>query len=392
MSKFEKHIIFVLMLLLSSTLIKAQIPFNDPAWIRQDAAHGTDEFNSSINSSYWYNRIPWNWNGTYSIPNGSAELNYPANIIWNTGDTTLKIKADSIQPSSYWVHVAPSDFDTIPANGVDYVYTGGTLWRKQVNDTDIYKFGYIEILAKYPTENWPLWPAFWLYGQGDCNDMIYINDYYNEIDIAENWATITAASDSTGTNVHLSNPGSCTDDFTNSKDINAGFILSSAFHKYSCEWGPDRINWYIDDALVRSIYDPTGAIVPQFRMTVILNFAIAADFTYLPSNWNLFTHHPKEPTNWPQYFEIAYLRYYKLNTDCFTDVTLSSTTYDRKVKKTITTNASSSLNFNPSSPSASYTLRATDAVTIDAPTGSNSVTINPSSTGYFAIQVMDCPN
>ncbi len=65
---------------------------------------------------------------------------------------------------------------------------------------------------------------------------------------------------------------------------------------------------------------------------------------------------------------------------------------DRKVKKTITTSASSTLNFNPSSPSASYTLRATDAVTIAAPTGSNSVTINPSSTGYFAIQTMECPN
>jgi beta-glucanase (GH16 family) len=391
MSKFEKHIILVLMLLLSSTLIKAQIPFNDPAWIRQDAAHGTDEFNTAIDNSMWYKCYPWNC-GTYSIFDG-AELNYPANVIWNTGDTTVTIKADTIQPSITWVRVTPSGNNLIPANGVDYAYTGGVLWRKQVNDTDIYKFGYIEILAKYPSGVWPLWPAFWLYGQGDCDDMIYINDYYDEIDIAENWPSVTADGYKVGTNAWFSNPGSCNRDFNIGGEENStGFLVSSGFHKYACEWGPDRIIWYVDDAPVRFLYDPTGATVATYRMTLILGMGLAKDLAYLPSNWTAVSNTPQEPTNWPQYYEIAYLRYYKLNLDCSTDLTLSSTSYDRKVKKTITTSASSTLNFNPSSPSASYTLRATDAVTINAPTGSNSVTINPSSTGYFAIQVMDCPN
>lgn len=393
MSKYEiLSKIICMFLLISSITLKAQIPANDPAWIRQDADHGTDEFNTSgVVSSKWYKCYPWNC-GTYSITSG-AEVNLAANIIWNTGDTTVKILADTL---TTWVHIAPSDFDTIPANGVDYAYSGGILWRKQYDfgsgPVDIYKNGYVEILAKYPTGVYPIWPAFWLFGQGDCTDGTYLNDYKIEIDIAENWPKVTVAGDSIGTNVHLSDWASC--DYIgsdNMKEIGTGFTLSSDFHKYACEWGPDRIIWYVDDAVVRSIYDPAGTTVPQHAMSVLFNMSLATDVTYLPANWNAFEHHPKEPTNWPQYFEIAYLRYYKLDLDCSTDLTLSSTSYDRKVKKTITTSASSTLNFNPSSPSASYTLRGTDAVTIAAPTGGNSVTINPSSTGYFAIQTMECP-
>ena len=177
------------------------------------------------------------------------------------------------------------------------------------------------------------------------------------------------------------------------QEIGTGFTLSSGFHKYACEWGPDRIIWYVDDAAVRTIFDPTGASVPQYAMTVILGMGLANDLTYLPSDWTAVTSEPKEPTIWPQEYEIAYLRYYKLNLDCSNDFTLCApTNYDREVKRTITTNSSCTINFNPSTPAASYTLRATDAVTIDAPTGSNSVTINPTSIGYFAIQTMECPD
>ncbi len=65
--------------------------------------------------------------------------------------------------------------------------------------------------------------------------------------------------------------------------------------------------------------------------------------------------------------------------------------YNRKVKQTITTNSACSPDYSPTTTAGSYTLRATESITIAAPTGSNSVTINPTVSGYFAIQTMDCP-
>ncbi len=404
MSKFEKHTIFILMLLFANlALVKAQLPLNDPAWLLQTEAEGSEDFNQALDTnSRWYPRFPWMTN--YSQLS-SADITRNTNLLRGAGDTTLIIKADSLAEGD-WVFVdpAPDGFAQHPHEGIHVCYTGGIIWRKQIWNgsawVDPYDFGYIEISAKYPSGYWPLWPAFWMFGQISCGSPMPPIVYDNEIDITENWSTVSANGQQTGTNIHMGN-GECDATIHGAVEINTGFTLSSGFHKYACEWAPDRIIWYIDDAEVRTLYDPTGVSIPQYPMTVILNFAIAANDAWLPDDWNgddVTPHGNETPTGWslnsygqPQNFEIAYLKYYKLEPDCSADLTLSSTSYDRKVKKTIKTSASSTLNFNPSSPSASYTLRATDAVTIDTPTGSNSVTINPSSTGYFAIQVLDCP-
>jgi len=156
------------------------------------------------------------------------------------------------------------------------------------------------------------------------------------------------------------------------------------------EWTPDRIIWYIDDLPVRTVYDGTGAAIPQYAMAVILNFAIDPYQACLPANWNtplVMPHQNKLPTLFPQYFEIDYLRYYKLNTDCNTNLTICVPgNYDRKVKKTIITNNTCTPTYNPSTVAASYTLRATDYVTLDVGTD-----INPTGTGYFAVDVIACP-
>ena len=61
--------------------------------------------------------------------------------------------------------------------------------------------------------------------------------------------------------------------------------------------------------------------------------------------------------------------------------------YLRKVQKDITVGGvGCTPNFNPSTSGASYTLRATDFVLLDEGT-----IIDPTGTGYFAIDIISCP-
>ncbi len=376
------YTILLIAMLVSIKNTKAQIPVNDPGWNLQPGgtSGGTEEFNSSLDfTTKWIPQYPW---GDYV---GGAEIEKLANLIQTTG-TTLKIKADTLVPS---VKRYNATFHTGTPDSVTIVYQGGLIQSRSVSGNEVYKFGYLEISAKYPGNNiYPLWPAFWLWSSSGCSSSPL---FYNEIDICENGADESSEGHTMGTNVHWSNVGSCNLDNDSHLSISGLPQLSSAFHKYAIEWAPDRIIWYFDDAPVRTIYDATGANIPQHAMAVVLNFAISQYYAYLPSDWNsalITPHGNKLPTSFPQYFEIDYLRYYKLNTDCNTDLTLCTPSTDyssRAVKRTITIGGSCSPTFNPTTTGGSYTLRATNYVILDAGT-----TINPTGTGYFAIETMPC--
>ena len=380
------------LILLAETLlfcirtINAQIPINDPGWILQPVgtSGGSEEFNSPsldfVNK--WHNQYPW---GDYS---GGAEIVYPANLI-STG-TSLKIKSDTLIPSVY-PRYNPR-FNTDPSGNVTIAYQGGTLQSRKLGGNDVYKFGYVEIEAKYSTGYWSLWPAFWLWSQ-ECSPI-----FYDEIDICENGAPDTYDGHNMGTNVHIYSSGSCPDfPITNNGLSITGLpLLSTTWHKYAVEWAPDRIIWYFDDVPVRTLYDPTGVAIPQHAMAVILNFAVDPYWAYLPADFNNTTYFPNYPnhgdhgpTSFPQYFEINYLHYYKLNTDCGTALTICTPATDyssRAVKQSITTGGSCSPTFNPSTPSSSYSLRATNYILLDVGT-----TIAPTGTGYIAVETMACP-
>lgn len=53
--------------------------------------------------------------------------------------------------------------------------------------------------------------------------------------------------------------------------IDLGFDASVEFHRYAIEWFPDRIRWFVDDALVheRGSWDPTP--IPHLPMTIHAN-------------------------------------------------------------------------------------------------------------------------
>lgn len=364
-------LVLVLFLLVNLKEMKSQIPSNDPAWILQ--TNFSEEFNSTLDTiNKWRPRYTWG-----NINNG-AEYNYPSNLI-QTG-TTLKIKVDTLTSG---VYVTPSIWANPPSAGVTYAYQGGILSSMQTAGVERYKYGYIEGYAKMSTSYWPYWGGFWLFGCGSG---------YNEIDFFEPNSVDCFNGTQYGTNVHLG-PSICQATSMNYQHITNIPLMSAAFHKYAIEWAPDRLDFYFDDVVVRSIYDPTGTTIPQNPMMLIINLAIDPYFSFLPSNWNnpvYFPNYPlhgnQSPTQWPQYFEIDYLRYYKLNVDCNNNLNICTPSSDynnRPVVKTIVAGGTCSPTFNTSD---AYTLRATDYILLDA--GS---TINDNGSGYFAAITMQCP-
>ena len=272
---------------------------------------------------------------------------------------------------------------------VSYAYQGGA-----IGSDSTYRFGYIEIRAKFPTGYYSLWPAFWLQNSR-CDG----SPFYNEIDIAEGSAddNYSGSYMGTGYNSELD----CSGQSNPSHAIQIPFSIAG-WHKYALEWNESRLTWYFDDVAVRTYYDGTGVSIPQRHLTLYLDFAVYPWNAWNPKsfspgyNWTYGEGNESSPTSYPQYFKIDYVRDYKLtksNSGCTTVATnlCSLSSYYRKVYKSITTDNTCSPNINPSTWNSSYTLRATDYVLLDVPSGSNSITINPTGTGYFAIDVVPCP-
>ena len=256
--KKTKHLIQfgVLALILYFMLIpnsKAQLPYNDAAWIKNTSL--SDEFTTLDTTSKW-----WTIKGV----GGGAE--YDSSSCLHLKGDTLEIKVDTIKPSSSWVLVKPSDWNTDSSLGVHYAYKGGGINSQSY----AYKYGYLEINAKYPVGYYSLWNCFWLYNHS-CSSP----EYYNEIDIAEE-AGLDSYNGNVGTNIVLNNPGECSN-YGNQQTIDLN--LSSAFHKYAVEWAPDRVIWYVDNIPVRSVYDATGNSIPNIPCKL-----------YLPLEFTLGTH------------------------------------------------------------------------------------------------------
>jgi hypothetical protein len=368
-----KVALLIFLMSLSIQNIQAQIPVNDPSWVKQTSK--CEEFNAPVDSvSKWYKGWP------YLDYHGSAEIVLSSNLIFASGDTTIKIQADTLIRNPI-VQRSNRNGDSVNPYTVDIVYQGGAMQTRPVSGVDQYKFGYVEISAKFPTGYYSLWPAFWMWS-ASCD-----SSYYNEIDIAENYPGVSYPGTGMGTNIWI-NPDTCEPAHDNGRDVFGLPLLSSAFHKFAVQWGPDRVIWYFDDQPVRSFYDADGDSIPQHAMAVILNFAVSHYYSWLPNNWINFSHLNSLPTNYPRRFEIDYLRYYKLSPDCNANSTICIpiNDYDRKVKQWIKTGGTCSPIFNPTTTNASYTLRATDYIILDAGT-----TIDPTSAGFFAAEILECP-
>jgi beta-glucanase (GH16 family) len=365
-----------LFILIMCNAAKAQLPFGDPAWILQTGL--SDEFDTLS-----LNRTKWNTNywGSSLLANG-AEINYDSNVVLN--GATLSLIADTLIPNYFESDTTKLWYGyNTPNQGLTYAYQSGVIQAK----LPLYKFGYYEISAKYPAKNYSLWPAFWLFSR----DSNATEEYLGELDIAENGSETVFNGNEVANWYHISDT---TMDYNYA--LNGGGIypvlpatdsMSGAFHKFALEWNPHSITYYFDDVPTTKLYDTSGHNIPQHFMTVIIALGLDPLHAYLPADWTGINEVPRQPVEWPQHMEMEYFHYYKLTSDCNTNTTVCvPTDYDRKVKKSITTNSSCSPNFSPSTAAGSYNLRATDYILINQGTE-----INPSGSGFFTIEATACP-
>jgi beta-glucanase (GH16 family) len=139
-----------------------------------------------------------------------------------------------------------------------------------------------------------LWPAFWLLG---ADDEINIWPACGEIDVMEyrgQEPTLVAGS------VH--GPGySGSQAITKSYDL-VNDRLDTGFHIFGIEWGPDYINFYVDDVLYSQITpeDLTGEWVFNKPFYIIINVAVGGSYVGPPNSETVF----------PQTLLVDYVRIY----------------------------------------------------------------------------------
>jgi beta-glucanase (GH16 family) len=142
-----------------------------------------------------------------------------------------------------------------------------------------------------------IWPAFWMLG-ADIDTNAWPN--CGEIDIMElrgQNPTVLIGS------VH--GPG-----YSGGQAISKSYTLKNdrfdtSFHIFGVEWGPDYINFYVDDVLYNQIKpsDLPGTWVFNKPFFIIMNIAVGGNFVGSPNDQTVF----------PQTMLVDYVRVYKAN-------------------------------------------------------------------------------
>ncbi|HAA14447.1 MAG TPA: glycosyl hydrolase family 16 [Cytophagales bacterium] len=169
-------------------------------------------------------------------------------------------------------------------------YTSARLLSKDLFEQ---QYGRFEARIQLPWGQ-GIWPAFWMLG-ADIDENVWPGA--GEIDIMEfRGQTPTTIVGS----VH--GPG-----YSAGEAISKEFTLTNdrfdtGFHVFGIEWGPDYINYYVDDVLYNQITpeDVTGDWVFDKPFFILINLAIGGDFLGPPN----------EETVFPQQMLIDYVRVY----------------------------------------------------------------------------------
>jgi len=140
-----------------------------------------------------------------------------------------------------------------------------------------------------------LWPAFWLLG-ADIDEVRW--PQCGEIDIME-----YRGQEPTILHGSVHGPGySASEAITKSYElINDRF--DTGFHIFGIEWGPEYINFYVDDVLYNQITpsDVPGEWVYDDPFYILINVAVGGTFVGPPS----------ANTNFPQTMLVDYVRIYE---------------------------------------------------------------------------------
>lgn len=187
----------------------------------------------------------------------------------------------------------------ITANRESYMganYTSAKVLTKGLYQT---KYGRFEARIKLPWGQ-GLWPAFWLLGDDSNGSVIWPE--IGEIDIME-----YRGQEPTITHGSIHGPGYSAGNAVTKKYELTNDRFDTDFHIFGVEWGPDYINWYVDDVLYNQITPndiPAGSkwVFNSNEFYIILNVAVGGTFVGLPPNAN---------TVFPQTMEVDYVRVYQ---------------------------------------------------------------------------------
>ncbi|WP_299064029.1 glycoside hydrolase family 16 protein [uncultured Polaribacter sp.] len=156
------------------------------------------------------------------------------------------------------------------------------------------KYGRFEARIRLPYGQ-GTWPAFWLLG-ANIDEVGW--PQCGEIDIMENRGQEPTLISGT---VH--GPG-----YSAGESIGKSYELlndrfDTGFHVFGIEWGPEYINFYVDDVLYNQITpeDVTGEWVYDHPFFIILNLAIGGDYVGAPNAETVF----------PQRMLVDYVRVYQ---------------------------------------------------------------------------------
>jgi len=162
-------------------------------------------------------------------------------------------------------------------------YEGSGYTSARILTKGLYKrtYGRYEARIKLPWGQ-GLWPAFWLLG-GDIDQVGW--PQCGEIDIME-----YVGQEPTIIHGSVHGPG-----YSGGSAITKSYTLENDrfdtdFHVFGIEWGPDYINFYVDDVLYNQITpdDVTGDWVYDHDFFIILNLAVGGDFVGSPNENTVF--------------------------------------------------------------------------------------------------------
>ncbi len=175
-------------------------------------------------------------------------------------------------------------------------YTSGKILTKGLFQT---KYGRFEARIKLPWGQ-GLWPAFWLLGDDSNGSVVW--PQIGEIDIME-----YRGQEPTITHGTIHGPGYAAGNAVTKEYELQNDRFDTDFHVFGVEWGPDYINWYVDDVLYNQITPndiPAGTewVFNSNEFYMILNVAVGGTFVGLPPNAN---------TVFPQKMYVDYVRVYQ---------------------------------------------------------------------------------
>ena len=172
-------------------------------------------------------------------------------------------------------------------------YTSARLLTKDLFEQ---QYGRFEARIRLPWGK-GIWPAFWMLG-ADIDENPWPGA--GEIDIME-----YRGQDPTILIGSVHGPGYSAGEAVSKEYDLVNDRFDTSFHIFGIEWGPDYINFYVDDVLYNQITpeDVPGQWVFDKPFYILMNLAVGGTFVGSPN----------EETEFPQTMLVDYVRVYDIN-------------------------------------------------------------------------------